>query len=1164
MGQVSVEGVGLPNVTVTMTGEGEDETDVTDAGGLYGFSKLRAGNYSVAISGFDPDEVEFTTTSMNVSVALGETANIPFDGTLLRTSGISGRVSVEGMALDGVEVTLAGAAEGDRHDLQRRAVRLRRPGGGHVRGHHDEPRRERLQLRRKTSATIVLGDAESNITNFEGTHTRTAGISGVLFIDEVMQDKMHTAGEPSLTAALAPLVASGVLDPMLLAGLLANAKVIVRGPSLNDPPMEIAINADGSFTTGEALVAGSYQVELPANNEMVAAALAAAGVAFVGESSVVTVAAGGMETVNFPFWITHQTINVGANMGNDEMTGDAVEGVELALYPTAQDAEDGTNMLGEAQKTGEMGMAMFDFARADDSSPGGGDSDNIVFVKVAATGHDDLVVSDNDVIEIEYPGHARVHAAPAGVRLLNVAVNIQFWIKSTNDAPAERGGDMGLGGWATAYCMPMDDDPETEEMDPVVCTGDDATFMTIMMGEGDDAEPALTDDGMTVEADMGKASLSFMAYPANLPAMVYVRAAATQAAALGEKWDQTMALMHSHDGLILPENNDPATNTADLDKGPIYVKFTTQRLSVAVYRELDDEAGFTDYRSVLGGDARPNRAVSDEFRVELMVENDRGRLETYDYSIDDERQDNPRNDFTGGPRVARTPGEVTFTNLPANEEFTVRFHAGSGRVAVGGFGNGTDVDTYGKDLEDGMSVGAFGEMSGAGPEVRLCPLTTPRTPDPGTRNKCATFAYQWATGTVSGKVMRRNDGLYTTLALEPRTSGHSETRSTASTKTGANKGKYSFDDVQDGAYWLKVPAGDDYRADSTKVDFYHDENTDDDTLDDVIGNPEDPQTEHFTVTALRSSIQGYVANDGQEGDNTGPDLDQIVRGDEALEGVTLELRAAVNPTTRKWVPASGDPVATATTDASGFYEFPDVPERRNGYIVVAKSTDDYAAIRNNGADGDKSGRVWPDEYPEVDEGDFDLPYWDYSNDEMMMASVEVPAERQDATKDTASYANFALLYKDGSFSGRVTEAAGAHDGITIQLTRCETVATNEDGTVVVPFDCARYHRRSVFPTRREESGSNGRWEFDDLLEGYYRVDVGDAGYEAAIQVGGVIDEDAQVNDVAVEPSPLESVGRVKGRRDLSAGHRFYVFDGGLERDGAMTAIVVKGVAPDPR
>ena len=51
----------------------------------------------------------------------------------------------------------------------------------------------------------------------------------------------------------------------------------MRGPEFERPAEYLEIdplNADGSFTTGEALVAGSYQVELPANNEMVAAALA--------------------------------------------------------------------------------------------------------------------------------------------------------------------------------------------------------------------------------------------------------------------------------------------------------------------------------------------------------------------------------------------------------------------------------------------------------------------------------------------------------------------------------------------------------------------------------------------------------------------------------------------------------------------------------------------------------------------------------------------------------------------------------------------------------------------------------------------------------------------------------------------------------------------------
>ena len=274
----------------------------------------------------------------------------------------------------------------------------------------------------------------------------------MLFIDEVMPDKMLTTGEPSITAALAPLVAHGLLDEAMLAGLLTNAKVIVRGPSLNDPEKEVQIQADGSFTVGE-LVAGSYQVELPANNEMVAAALTAAGVAFVGESTVRTIAAGetgtANSTVNFPFRITMQTIGVGAVMGSAEMVSDPplpVEGVTLALFPTAQDAAAGTNLLGMGTKTGETGMAGFTFARADDTSPGSDDTDNIVFVKVVDAGHEDLMVSDRNVIEVQYPGVARVHGAPTSVRFQNVAVNFQFWIKNDENA---RGGDVLVDGWHT-------------------------------------------------------------------------------------------------------------------------------------------------------------------------------------------------------------------------------------------------------------------------------------------------------------------------------------------------------------------------------------------------------------------------------------------------------------------------------------------------------------------------------------------------------------------------------------------------------------------------------------------------------------------------------------------------------------------------------------------
>ena len=52
------------------------------------------------------------------------------------------------------------------------------------------------------------------------------------------------------------------------------------------------------------------------------------------------------------------------------------------------------------------------------------------------------MVSDRNVIEVQYPGIARVHGAPTHVRFQNVAVNFQFWIKNDEDA---RGGDV-LGG----------------------------------------------------------------------------------------------------------------------------------------------------------------------------------------------------------------------------------------------------------------------------------------------------------------------------------------------------------------------------------------------------------------------------------------------------------------------------------------------------------------------------------------------------------------------------------------------------------------------------------------------------------------------------------------------------------------------------------------------
>ena len=82
-----------------------------------------------------------------------------------------------------------------------------------------------------------------------------------------------------------------------------------------------------------------------------------------------------------------------------------------------------------------------------------------------------------------------------------------------------------------------------------------------------------------------------------------------------------------------------------------------------------------------------------------MVENSRGRLVRYDYMTFD--KDGKRTVEGDNPMSFGKTGMASFKHLPADKEFTVRFHAGSDRKAVvdaDSDRNGRDVDTYGGDL----------------------------------------------------------------------------------------------------------------------------------------------------------------------------------------------------------------------------------------------------------------------------------------------------------------------------------------------------------------------------------------------------------------------------------------------------------------------------------
>ena len=172
-----------------------DATTATDNSGQFAFTGLRAGSYSVEISGFDMDEVGFGNTSSAATVGVGESKIISFDGTYLRTAGIMGQVSVEGVGL----------ARRDRHHDRRG----RRPDRRHRRRWSvrllEAPgwRPTRSQFPGMTPTRYEFADyledrdgralARLPTIPFEGTLLRTSGISGRVSVEGMGLDGVEVA-----------------------------------------------------------------------------------------------------------------------------------------------------------------------------------------------------------------------------------------------------------------------------------------------------------------------------------------------------------------------------------------------------------------------------------------------------------------------------------------------------------------------------------------------------------------------------------------------------------------------------------------------------------------------------------------------------------------------------------------------------------------------------------------------------------------------------------------------------------------------------------------------------------------------------------------------------------------------------------------------------------
>ena len=106
-GTVSVEGSGLPGVSVNLVGAASQSATTGSSGG-YSFGNVPAGTHGVQISGA-PADVAFVSTASVVTISTsGQTATADFSGNYIRTSSITGSVTAGGQGVVAT-VTASGA-----------------------------------------------------------------------------------------------------------------------------------------------------------------------------------------------------------------------------------------------------------------------------------------------------------------------------------------------------------------------------------------------------------------------------------------------------------------------------------------------------------------------------------------------------------------------------------------------------------------------------------------------------------------------------------------------------------------------------------------------------------------------------------------------------------------------------------------------------------------------------------------------------------------------------------------------------------------------------------------------------------------------------------------------------------------------------------------------
>ncbi len=505
LGSVAAGGSGLAGVKVTLSGTNTAGANVnTDANGQYAFTGLRAGSYTVTISGFDATQYAFASSTASVTVAAGQSQVASFNGTKVATAKITGTVTIDAAPAAGVTATLSTGATATTDAAG--AYTFSNLTAGTYTVTISGFAADATFTSVAQTVTIATAGSTAN-ANFAGTYIKTASIVGTVTVgatglpgvkvtlntgatvntdangqysfvalragtytvtvsgfDTTMysfaatsEDVTVAAGESALKNFAAAYVATAKINGMLFLDenvknniydgatvesvyALSGVTITIEGGAVNN--LATTTTSDGLYEF-PGLVHGTYRVTItpPAAGTF--------GWGGASVSSIVTLTPGATATVNFPFDILKQYVTAEAFLGADAGAGLPASigtrvrpepNVTIDLYDTYANA-----VAGGA--TGKLGTATTDANGAATFSflratdtSPAGAADNIVFARYVAAANPNRATNGEATIEIKYNAQDTLVVAPDEFDLLNTGIIVRFASKD--------GVGNSLNGWA--------------------------------------------------------------------------------------------------------------------------------------------------------------------------------------------------------------------------------------------------------------------------------------------------------------------------------------------------------------------------------------------------------------------------------------------------------------------------------------------------------------------------------------------------------------------------------------------------------------------------------------------------------------------------------------------------------------------------------------------